>query len=100
MIDNYDDMKCDKCGRYGCDGLKGCDQCGNDTSCQNRLCSNCHWQESIDNDPHAGDPAFSPFSSDIPSSEGNSVVGQWIYCNTCKKYYREETEAEKHKHTE
>jgi len=32
-----------------CDGLRACEQCGNDTT--GRLCRSCREQEAIDNDP-------------------------------------------------
>lgn len=46
---DHEEEKCGSCGDLGCDGLKNCDDCGEDTDCNSALCDRCNTQQDIDN---------------------------------------------------
>lgn len=55
------------------DGLRGCEQCGDDTT--NRLCHRCREQEMIDNDDMAGFPPLSEIVERATLFPGCAICG-------------------------
>lgn len=48
-IMSQDENKCDRCGEDYCDGLKNCNECGEDMNCDDGfLCPTCTMQKWID----------------------------------------------------
>ena len=72
---DYDEHErmCVHCGTVGCDGLKNCDKCGEDTDCKSELCINCQKQADIDSDEIYDYWAPDPFDQRITHAYTNPV---------------------------